>query len=90
MVEWYNFKINIKIHSEKLGERDVLGLQTRKEARRMKASLYMNPEAHDRGASESKILKVLGVKFSPFIVVLGRHRDKYGHSCRQLVTWWTA
>ena len=52
----------------------------------MKAPLYMNPEAHDRGASESKILKVLGVKFYPFIVVLERHRDKYGHSCRQLVT----
>lgn len=64
----------------------MLGLQTRKDARRMKSSLYMNPEAHDRGASESKILKMLGVKFCPFIVVLERHRDRYGHSCGQVVT----
>ena len=48
--------------------------------------MYMNPEAYAQGASESEILEVLGVEFYPFIVVLERHRDKYGHSCRQLVT----
>lgn len=64
----------------------MLGLQTRNDARRMKASLYMNPEAQDQGQGESKIPEVLGVKFYPFTVALERHRNKYGHSCRQLVT----